>query len=325
MRKGTSDIRADMAAVVIGRNEGARLDASLRSVQAAGLCAVYADSGSSDRSPEVARKLGVPVVELDPKTPFSAGRGRNEGLDEAVRLWPEIAYVLFLDGDCTLDADFPAAAVSAFEQHADCAIVTGHLTERFPDKSIYNRLCSIEWRSPVGRIDDSRIGGIVVARIGAFRAIGGFNPDVIAGEEPDLAARLGRAGHTLFRIDVPMAVHDANIMSFKEWWERAVRGGRGVAQLYHRHRGTDSPLGFREVRSALFWGFVLPAAAVGLLWPTRGLSLLLLCGYALLAWRIFKHYSETGLSRSDAWLVTRFMLYSKFAEFIGIVRYCLNA
>ncbi|HKO20227.1 MAG TPA: hypothetical protein VJU82_15220, partial [Acidobacteriaceae bacterium] len=71
-----------MAAVVIGRNEGARLPAALQSVQAAGLRVVYADSGSSDGSPETARKLGIPVLELDPKTPFSAGRGRNEGLAE---------------------------------------------------------------------------------------------------------------------------------------------------------------------------------------------------------------------------------------------------
>lgn len=47
-------------------------------------------------------------------------------------------------------------------------------------------------------------------------------------------------------------------------------------------------------------------------------------GYALLAWRIFKHYAGRGLSRSDAVLVTRFMLYSKFAEFVGIVRYCFD-
>jgi GT2 family glycosyltransferase len=325
MTERTGKGRADMAAVVIGRNEGARLEAALRSVEAAGLRVVYADSGSSDGSPDTAIRLGVPVVELDPKTPFSAGRGRNEGLEEAMRRWPEITYVLFLDGDCTLDPRFPSAAVATFDEHADCAIVTGHLSERFPERSIYNRLCAIEWRSRVGRIEDMRIGGIMIARISAFRAVGGFKPEVIAGEEPDLAARLGRAGFTLYRIDAAMAVHDANILSFGEWWKRAVRGGHGVAQLYDRHRRTDSPLGVREVRSAIFWGFVLPLLTVALLWPTRGLSLFLLGGYGLLGWRIFKHYSATDLSRSDAWLVTRFMLYSKFAEFFGILRYVFQA
>src|SRR3954470_20203184 len=77
-----------IAAVVIGRNEGARLEPSLRSVQQAGLLLVYVDSGSSDASVAVAQKAGVPVVKLDPKRPFSAGRARNEGVDEVLRRWP---------------------------------------------------------------------------------------------------------------------------------------------------------------------------------------------------------------------------------------------
>lgn len=313
-----------MAAVVIGRNEGERLAASLRSALDAGLPVVYADSGSTDGSCEVARALGVAVVELDPGRPFSAGRGRNEGLEEARRRWPQIQYVLFLDGDCVLEPGFPAAAVAMLEESAECAIVTGHLSERHPDASIYNRLCAIEWRSPAGQIESARLGGIMAARISAFRDVGGFNEQVIAGEEPDLAVRLARARYTMFKIDVPMAVHDAEMMSFGQWWTRSMRSGHGVAQLFERHGRTSSRVGRRELRSALFWGFALPLVTLALLWPTHGLSLLLLGGYGLLGWRVFRYYSRTGLSRADAWLVTRFILYSKFAEFAGIVRYCVN-
>jgi len=73
-----------------------------------------------------------------------------------------------------------------------------------------------------------------------------------------------------------------------------------------------------------FGGSVLPALVLLTLLPTHGLSLLLLGGYGLLAWRVFRHYSHTGLPRSDAWLATRFILYGKFAEFIGVLRYCVN-
>ena len=315
---------ASIAGVVIGRNEGERLELGLRSVQAAGIPTVYVDSGSTDGSVALAGCLGVPVVELDPSRPFSAGRARNEGTDEVLSRWPRTEFVLFLDGDCTLEPEFPSAAIGTFKQYTRCAIVTGHLAERFPERSIYNRLCAIEWRAPAGPIDDMRLGGIMAARISAFREVGGFHQQVIAGEEPDLAARLGAAGWTLFRIDVPMAVHDANMLSFGQWWRRAVREGHGIAQFYDRHRGTGSGIGAREIRSVLFWGFVLPLVTIALLWPTRGLSLLLLGGYVLLAWRIFKHYAASGLSRSDARLVTRFMLYSKFAAFQGILRYCSN-
>lgn len=317
--------RADMSAVVIGRNEGARLEAALRSVEAAGLRVVYADSGSSDGSPDAAIRLGVPVVELDPNTPFSAGRGRNEGLDEAIRRWPEIAYVLFLDGDCTLDPQFPQAAGATFERHPECAIVTGHLSERFPDRSIYNRLCSIEWRSPAGVMTNmNSLGGIMAVRISAFRSVGGFNLNAIAGEEPDLGARLLAAGHSIIKIDAPMATHDADIMRFGQWWKRAVRGGHALAYRFSHHGRSERREGQRELISDLFWGAALPILILVLLWPTGGLSLLMLGGYLPFGWRVYRHYRSTGLNSADARLVTRFIIYGKFAHVVGIATFCRN-
>jgi GT2 family glycosyltransferase len=314
-----------MAAVVIGRNEGERLEPSLRSVQNAGLPLIYSDSGSTDGSPTVARQLGIPVVELDPDRPFSAARGRNEGLDEALQRWPDLGYVLFLDGDCMLDPLFPAAAAATFEKHPDCAIVTGHLSERRPEASIYNRLCAIEWKGPPGRIENmNALGGIMAVRVSAFREMGGFNEQAIAGEEPDLGVRLGLAGYSIIKIDRAMATHDAQMLRFGQWWKRAVRSGHALAHRYARHGRTEFKDGRRELRSVLFWGFALPLAVLLLLWPTRGLSLLLLGGYALLAWRVYRHYLRIGLQPADARLATRFILYSKFAELIGVVRYCLN-
>jgi glycosyltransferase involved in cell wall biosynthesis len=314
-----------MAAVVIGRNEGERLEPSLRSVQAAGLPLVYVDSGSSDDSPGVAAKLEIPVVELNPSRPFSAARGRNEGLDEALRRWPAIQYILFLDGDCVLDPLFPAAAAATFEQHPDCAIVTGHLSERSPDASVYNRLCAIEWRSPAGRIENfAALGGIMAARISAIREVGCFNEQVIAGEDSELGVRLALAKFTVIKIDQPMATHDAELLRFGQWWKRAVRGGHALAQRYALNGGSRLQDCRREFFSALFWGLVLPLATLLLVWPTRGLSLLLLGGYALLGWRVYRYYVRSGVPKSDAILVARFIIYAKFAEIIGVFRYFLN-
>jgi hypothetical protein len=58
--------------------------------------------------------------------------------------------------------------------------------------------------------------------------------------------------------------------------------------------------------------------------PSRGLSLLLLGGYALLAWRVYRYYRRSGVSASDALLVAWFMILSKFANFIGVLRFCVN-
>jgi len=314
-----------IVAVVIGRNEGERLEPSLRSAQEAGLELVYVDSGSSDGSPAVARQLGVATIDLDPTRPFSAARGRNEGLSEALRRWPGAAFVMFLDGDCVLEPDFPAAALSTFEQHPECAIVTGHLSERHPEASIYNRLCAIEWRSPAGRIENmNALGGIMAARISALAEVGGFNEEAIAGEEPDLGVRLGLAGHSIIKIDRSMATHDAQMLRFGQWWKRAVRGGHALAHRYARHGKTRFRDGEREIRSVLFWGFALPLLSLVLLWPTRGFSLVLLGGYGLLGWRVYRHYLGAGISGHDARLMARFILIGKFAEFLGILRYCAN-
>ena len=315
----------NVCAVVIGRNEGQRLRDSLTSVESVNLPVVYVDSGSSDGSPALAHSAGLAVVELDAARPFSAARARNEGLDEALNLWPSLQYVMFLDGDCTIDPNFPPAAVATFERHPECAIVTGHLSELHPEVSIYNRLCGIEWRSPAGRIENMNgLGGIMMVRVAAFREVGGFNEEAIAGEEPDLGVRLGLAGYSILKIDCPMATHDAQIIHFGQWWKRAVRGGHALAHRYARHGRTRFRDGRRELRSVLTWGFLLPLLTLMLLWPTRGLSLVLLLAYGLLGWRIFRHYARSGLPRPDAWLVTRFILIGKFAEIIGVLRYCVN-
>jgi GT2 family glycosyltransferase len=316
---------APMIAVVIGRNEGDRLRASLQSVKGAGVPVVYSDSASKDESRELADNLGIPVIQLSIDKPLSAGRGRNEGLREAHGRWPEARYVLFLDGDCVLELGFCRAAIETFEQHPTCAIVTGHLFERHPEASIYNRLCAIEWRSPVGLIENMNgLGGIMAARISAFEEVRGFNLDAIAGEEPDLGIRLKLAGYSIMKIDRPMATHDADIMSFRQWWTRAVRGGHALAHRYAEHGRTRFRDGRRELMSDLFWGLALPLLIAVLVWPTRGFALALAGSYGLLAWRVYRHYRRGGINRSDAMLVTRFILYSKFAHVIGIARYCWN-
>jgi GT2 family glycosyltransferase len=316
---------AQMVAVVIGRNEGKQLAASFESVRAAGLPFVYVDSGSSDGSSGLARNAGIPTLELDPARPFSAARARNEGLEEAGRRWPDARFALFLDGDCELDAGFPPAAAHTFAQHPDCAIVTGHLTERAPDASVYNRLCAIEWRSPAGKIENfGALGGIMAVRISAIRAVGGFNEQVIAGEDSELGVRLALAGKTVFKIDRPMATHDARIMRFREWWKRSVRAGHSFAQRFALNGRTPLRDCRRELISAILWGFVVPFVVLVLLWPTGGWSLLLLGGYGLLAWRVYRYYRGSGASPTDAATATRFMLYSKFANFLGVLTFCLN-
>ena len=87
--------------VVIGRNEGARLDRALRSIPP-GAPVVYVDSGSTDSSVTVARALKADVVELDLTIPFTAARARNAGASRLMAIRPDLGWAMFMDGDCEL-------------------------------------------------------------------------------------------------------------------------------------------------------------------------------------------------------------------------------
>ena len=135
--------------VVIGRNEGERLRRCLQSIDRA-VAIVYVDSGSSDGSPALAQSLGAHVVALDMTRPFTAARARNAGLRRLRELAPTTQLVQFVDGDCELVPGWLDAAQAFMQQHADVAAVAGRLRERYPNRSIYNLLCDMEWNVPAG-------------------------------------------------------------------------------------------------------------------------------------------------------------------------------
>jgi GT2 family glycosyltransferase len=242
-----------LAIIVIGRNEGERLRACLASLGRHLPATIYVDSGSTDGSVAHARSLGVEVVQLDPQTPFTAARARNAGLERAAKLWGDPEAVLFVDGDCTLAEGWLETALAELEAHADAAVVCGRRRERFPEASIFNRLCDMEWDTPLGEAE--ACGGDALYRGRALIDVGGFDPNMIAGEEPDLCYRLREAGWKVRRIEAEMTLHDAAIAHISQWWRRTKRSGHAVAELAHRHPRlglTDR----RRTRSSLMWSAV---------------------------------------------------------------------
>jgi GT2 family glycosyltransferase len=301
--------------VIIGRNEGPRLRRCLESLAGNGLPCVYVDSGSTDDSVEIARSLGADCVELDTGQPFTAARARNAGFDRLSALSPQVQYVQFIDGDCEMLAGWLEAASSLLECRSDVAVVCGRLVERAPDASLYNRLCQLEWDGPGGEVGFS--GGIAMVRASAFAAVHGFNAAMIAGEEPELCVRLRQAGMKIWRLDQPMANHDAAIQSFGQWWKRAVRAGHACAQGAAMHGRSPQRHWVHETRSNWFWGLLLPAICAGLIWPTRGFSALGLLLYVGLAFRIYRTMRRRGCGGADSRLYAGFCVLGKFPQAMG--------
>ena len=221
-----------ISAVVIGRNEASSLSQCISSLVLKAQYVVYVDSGSTDKSVSVAKNARAFVVQLDMQAPFTAARGRNVGFYHVLSMSPDTKYVQFVDGDCEIIPGWLDAGALFLQEHDCYAAVCGRLRERHPDASIYNRLCDIEWNGPTGDIESC--GGIFLVRATAFAEIGGMNSAIAAGEEPEMCLRLRRAGWRIARLDKEMALHDATLLRFAQWWQRVVRGGRGAMDVYTR-------------------------------------------------------------------------------------------
>lgn len=311
-----------IAAVVIGRNEQTRLSLALASVLRARLPTIYVDSDSSDDSVMISSALGVRTERLRAPPLLCAARARNAGFSALEEAGIAREYVMFLDGDCVLAENFPAHASAAMEKDADVAIVVGHLIEESAGGSIYERLSAHEWSSAAGEIKDfNNLGGIMLVRSKAFAAAGGFNPQMIAGEDPEFAVRLALRGWRTIKIDAEMASHANGIDRFGQWWRRSVRAGHAMTDRYARNGRSLIKDCRRQLASTLFWGFGLPAVALVFAIPTRGWSLALLLAYGLLCFRMFRSARRSGRSAGDARWTAWFGLLAKFANLWGVLQY----
>lgn len=308
-----------IGAVAIGRNEGERLVRCLRSLVGRVGTVVYVDSGSSDGSVKRARELGAAVVELDASLPFTAARGRNAGFAQLLELMPATSFVQFVDGDCEVVEDWLEAGAAHLEAHADVAVVCGRRRERHRARSVYNRLCDMEWDTPVGEIEACH--GDAMMRVATLCEAGGFRDDLIAGEEPELCVRLRQGGWRIVRLDREMTRHDAAMTRFGQWWKRARRAGHAYAEGAWLHGRSADRHNVRPVISILAWAVAMPALALGLAWPTGGWSVLLLLGYLLLGWRVYRWRRRKGDARGDAAWYALFNVLGKFAEATGAITF----
>ena len=310
----------NLGLVVIGRNEGERLQACLLSVTERVKNIVYVDSGSSDGSVEMARSLGVNVVELDLTIPFTAARARNEGFTRLMELNPEIKFIQFVDGDCQVADRWLETALFELENRAEVGIVCGRRRERFPQRSIYNLLCDLEWNTPIG--EATACGGDAMMRVSAFKQAGEFNPQLIAGEEPELCVRLRRRGWKIFRLNAEMTIHDAEMTKFSQWWNRSMRAGHAYAEGASIHGKSPERHWVKESKSIWFWGLGLPISILFFSYLTQGWGLLLFLAYPLLIYRIYNRKKQE-LSNRQAFIYGLFCAISKFAQVQGQIKFHL--
>ena len=238
-------------------------------------------------------------------------------LSALTRVAPESKYAQLIDGDCELVGGWIENAAGFLEENREYAAATGRLRERFPNASVYNYLCDVEWDTPLG--DAKACGGIAMMRVRAFESVGGFMPDLIAGEEPELCVRLRHDGWRIRRLDAEMALHDVAMSRFSQWSKRAMRAGHAYAEGSYLHGAPPERMGVRESRRIVAWGLILPALSIAAIPVTGRLSLLALLAYPLNVIRIARRLRSEGQSRP--WTLAFFLMLAKFPEAIGWLRF----
>ena len=275
-----------VSAVVIGRNEGERLQRCLDSLAQArwqydgkviGHEVIYVDSNSSDGSVERALHAGATVLGLGNKRPCAAA-GRNIGWRAA-----KAPFILFLDGDTVLHPDFVSQAMATL-QAPKLVAAWGHRREIFPQQSLYTRVLDLDWVFAPGRV--SYFGGDVLVRREALEQVGGFDDQQVAGEEPELCRRLRERGWEIEHLDTPMTGHDLAVTTLKAYWKRAERAGLAYAQVAERFAQTPDPLWSAESRRNRIHGsalLLLPVTMLTLLlwWPAAAAAA---AGLGMLFW-----------------------------------------
>jgi glycosyltransferase involved in cell wall biosynthesis len=301
-----------LSVVVIGLNEESRLKESLEAVFACRphgfeLQVIYVDSGSIDRSVEIAQAVpGVEVLHLEGDE-RSAARARNVGLRRA-----RGNFVQLIDGDSVVQPGWMDAALQVLERSTDIVCVFGRCTEMHPEQSIYMRVCGFDWHIPPG--DHRFCGGNAMWKRSVLLKHGLFDESLRAGEEPDLCYRVRQNRGRIVCLDAPMVTHDLGMRRFEQYWKRGVGSGRAYAAIASRYWRTPERLWLREtVVNFVEPGVWILLAVVGWhLWGPLGAAVLLLTWYVIRTLRIAYTVRKRSLRLADA------LLYAVHCQFVRL-------
>ena len=258
------EARPDLAVVLITRNQSWNVSRLVRSVQERtaelATALVLVDSASSDDTVQIARDLGLRVIELDGSQRLTAAAGRLAGQQASAS-----EYLLFLDGDMELVDGWLEPALAALEQDERIAGIAGQVIDLpLPDAS--------GTPAPIGRVNSHQaaarsdmveapfVGGAALYRRSALESVGSFDAGLYSEEEPELALRLRAAGYVLMMSGAPMVLHYTaptdRLATTVARWRRNLFLGAG--QVVRKHLGR--PTLWIWLRERGFW--IPPVAAL---------------------------------------------------------------
>ena len=281
-----------VSVIIKALNEAAHIDAAVSSALAAlagiGGEVILADSGSTDRTLEIAARHPITIVQLKNRAERRCGIGPQLGYQMA-----RGEFVYILDGDMELDPHFLAAALEAMAADPKLAGVGG-LVEEESDASYQFRGRQRRGAEALARdCDWLDIGGLY--RGSALQGVGYLsNRNLHAYEEMELGLRLRSAGWTLRRIAVRSLLHHGRAEGN---WPLLVRRWRsryldGAGELLRAALGKRYFLRAAATQRHLFVGLIIWLGLLAglVFWPRSHwpLATTVLLVVMLVAWRTLR-------------------------------------
>ena len=321
----------DIDCIIIGVNCEITLELCIRSILSGSypeqqLHIIYADGGSTDRSVAIAHRFNVvTVIELNLEYP-TPGLGRNAGWKAG-----HSPYVQFLDSDTILDPEWLNTAIHAMK-NPTVGAVRGYRKELHPERSFFNWIGDLEWNAKPGECDS--FGGDVLIRRTALEATGGYDEELVGGEDPELSWRISRQGWKILMLDALMTSHDLAMLKTSQYLKRSFRSGYGFAAVQSRVSGTGSNFWKADMRRIMLKGagfFIFLVTGIILLILQQsyvgfaGFLLSMIAGTTMLfsprLFRIEKFMRENNLNKTEAKKYAWHCSLVVIPQLFGIIRF----
>ncbi len=282
------------------------VESALRALPGGKVEVIVADSGSKDRTIEIARTYPIKVVQIEPRASQLRSRPAT-GLSV-------FNTALYLSDRWRHDnrAGFLPAALDYLDKHPDVGGVTGHVVDQILESLEFQRRA--KRHSPEARTGDiDRMNGGGLYRRSAIEQAGYFSDRNLHGhEEFDAGVRLRSNGWKLYRLDRPFVQHFGYTMNaykllVRRWKSKYLRGTGEVlrAAIGQPHQKNL----FRELPELRLWGAVylwwlaIIAALVFLPgWPLAILTAAVIAVVPFVAMSVRSRSIELGVYAVVAWI-----------------------
>ena len=197
-----------LSAVVIGYQSAHALTECLSALARAGVPTIFVDNASRDDSKRIAQNLGAEVV----VNALNEGFGRAANIGAARVITP---YVLIMNPDAILADGAVGHLLAAARRYPEAALLAPHLhdLEGATDFAKASSLAPYLNVGPMAQPEGDccvacASGAAMMIRMEAFRAIGGFDPNIfLYFEDDDLTRRLIDAGGSLVHVHAAIIAH----------------------------------------------------------------------------------------------------------------------